>query len=141
MNKKQMILAAMMLIAATNLSQAQFFFPSLGKISPAQKESLEKNFTADLTSWNVGLVESALAIVTMVKLDLPAEKLPVVKETVEGLVTSGSTPGIRFKAYLASAVFTDPTMFKQESSHTYNNPDEFFNALAGRLSHSLLSSK
>jgi hypothetical protein len=141
MNKKQMILAAVMLFAATNLSNAQFFFPALAKISPAKKESLEQNFTADLSSGNEGLVESALSIVTMIKLDTPSEKLSMVREKIDDLVTSGATPVIRYKAYLAEAVFANPAMFKQEGLHTYGNPDELFNALAARMSQTLLSLK
>jgi hypothetical protein len=139
MNKKQMILAATMFFAATNFSYAQFFYPALGTITPAKKISLDQNYAADLASQNKGLVESALAIVSMVKLDLPLEKLPMVKEKIEDLIVSGETPVIRYKAYLAGAVFADPAMFRQESSHTYENTDDFFNALAGKLSHTLLS--
>jgi hypothetical protein len=141
MNKKQMILAAAMLIAATNISYAQFFFPSLANFSPVKKEFIDRNYTADLSSEYTGIVESALAVVTMVKLDLPADELPLLKAKIKDLVTSGATPVIRYKAYLAGTVFSNPTMFKRVSSRSYSTPDEFFNALAGTLSQTLFSSK
>ena len=141
MKKKQVILAAIMILAAVNLSHAQFFFPSLAKFSPAKKECIERNYAADLSSECTGIVESALAVVTMVKLDLPADELPILKEKIENLVITGATPVIRYKAYLAGTVFTNPTMFKRESLRSYSNPDEFFNALAGTLSQTLFSLK
>jgi hypothetical protein len=141
MNNKQILLAAIILLAATNLSEAQSFFPSLGKFSPVKKESLDRNYTVDLESQNEGIVESALAIVTMIKLDLPSEKFPMIREQIESLVSSGATPVIRYKAYLAGTVFTDPPMFKQVTMNNYRDYDEFFHAVAGKLSQTLLSSK
>jgi hypothetical protein len=141
MNKKQAMLAAIILIAATTFSHAQSFYPVLGKFSQAKKEALDRNYRADLESRNEGIVESSLAIVTMIKLDLPAEKLPLIKEQIEILKTSGTTPVIRYKAYLAGTVFADPSMFRQVSLNRYDDQDQFFNAVAGKLNQMFLSSK
>jgi hypothetical protein len=141
MNKKQMILAATMLFAATNFSQAQFFFPALGKLSPAEKELIDKNYTASLSFKNRDLVESALAIVTMIKLDLPADEFPLLMKKIEKLATSSPTPAIRYKASLASAVFDNPAMFKQTTVRQYSDSDEFFAAIDGKLNQTSLSLK
>ncbi len=50
MNKKQMVLAALMIFAITNLSQAQTFFPVLKNYSAADKERLDKIYATGLSS-------------------------------------------------------------------------------------------
>jgi hypothetical protein len=140
MNKKQVILAAALIFAATNFSNAQFFYPVLAKFSPAKMEQIDKGYSITLESNHECIVEAALAIVTMTKLDLPSNEFPKIKAKVDELVTTGATPVIRYKAYLASAVFTNPLIFKQESTRNYNNRNELFGALAERLNYSLLSS-
>ena len=139
MNKKQMLLAATMLFAATNLSLAQFFFPALGKCSAAEKERIDKNYAASLASTNRGIVESALAVVTMIKLDLPTDELSMVRAKIEDLAASSMIPAIRYKACLARIVFAEPAKFKQEGARQYNDSDEFFSALDGKLNQTFLS--
>ncbi len=141
MNKKQMVLVALMLGAITNLSQAQTFFPVLKNFSAADKERVDKGYAISLSMKNKGLNESALAVVTMVKLDLPADEFSRIKDEIDRLVTEGTTPVIRYKAYLAEAVFANPAMFKEEASRQYDDRDAFFSALAGRMTIALLSSR
>jgi len=141
MNKKQMVLVALMLGAITNLSQAQTFFPVLNKFSAADKERIDKSYAVSLSADHNGLNESALAVVTMVKLDLPADEFPRIKDEIDRLVTEGKTPAIRYKAYLAKAVFANPAMFQEEAAHQYRDRDIFFSALAGRMTKVLLSSR
>ena len=99
-----MILAAMMLFAATNLSYAQLFFPVLGKYTPAEKERIDKLIAISLNSWNRGVVESALAIATMIKVDLPTDEFPMIRAKIENLANSSTVPAIRYKACIAKAV-------------------------------------
>ena len=141
MNKKQMVLAVLMLGAITNLSQSQTFFPVLKKFSEADKERIDKNYAVDLSMDHNGINESALAVVTMVKLDLPADEFSRIKDEIDRLETNGATPVIRYKAYLAKAVFTNPAMFKEEAARQYSDRDAFFSALAGRMTKVLLSSR
>jgi hypothetical protein len=141
MNKKQMVLAALMLGALTTLSQAQTFFPVLKNFSAADKERVDKNYAIALSADNNGLNESALAVVAMVKLDLPEEEFSMIKKEIDRLVTNGTTPVIRYKAYLAKAVFANPAMFKEEAARRYSDRDVFFSALAGRMTKVLLSSR
>jgi hypothetical protein len=140
MNKKQMVLAALMIFATANLSQAQTFYPVLKKFSTAEKERVDKVYAAALSSGHNGLIESALAVVTKVKLDLPADKFPMIKNEIENLVADGGTPVIRSKALLASIVFANPAIFKKEAAHQYSDPNALFNALADRTTETILSS-
>jgi hypothetical protein len=139
MNKKQMVLAALMVAVITNLSQAQTFYPVLQNFSAAEKERMDKSYAISLNFTYNGIVESALAVVTMVKLDVPADEFPMIKDKIDDLTVNGATPVIRYKAYLAKAVFANPAMFKEEAAHQYSNPDAFFSAMAERMTKTLLS--
>jgi hypothetical protein len=140
MNKKHMVLAALMVGATISLSQAQSFYPVLKDYSPAKKELVDKVFSASLGSGHNGLIESSLTIITKMKLDLPADEFPMIKNEINNLMVNGSTPVIRYKAYLAAAVFANPAMFKGEAAHPYSNPEAFFSELAERMTKTLLSS-
>ncbi|MGA3288187.1 MAG: hypothetical protein ABSD46_12255 [Bacteroidota bacterium] len=141
MNKKQMVLAALMIGAITNLSQAQTFYPVLKNSSAAEKERLDKNYALSLNSPNNGTVESALAVVTMIKLDLPADEFPMIRDKIDYLAAHSTTPMIRYRACLAGAVFAHPAMFTEEAAHQYSDSEAFFSALADRKTKPLLSSK
>jgi hypothetical protein len=141
MNKKQMVLAVLMIGAIGTLSHAQTFFPVDQKYSSIEKERVDKSYAYSLRLSNDGLVESALAVVTMIKLDLPADEFSRIKNEIDFLALYGTTPVIRYKAYLAEAVFTNPEMFKDETVRQYSDPNAFFNALAQRMSKTLLTSR
>jgi hypothetical protein len=141
MNKKQMVLAALMLAAIMNLSHAQTFFPVLKSFSAKDIERVDISYAIALSEDNNGINESALAIAAMVKLDIPAENFSKIKREVDRLVTNGATPVIRYKAYLVEAVFANPAMFKEEGSRQYDDRDVLFSALAGRMTKVLLSSR
>ena len=140
MNKIQMVLAALMIFTIAGLSQAQTFYPVLKKYSAADKERMDKIFAFSLSFTNNGVIESALALVTMMKLDLPADEFPMIKDKIDYLAANGATLVIRSKAYLAGAVFAKPAMFKEEAARQYNNQNAFFSALADRMTKTLFSS-
>jgi hypothetical protein len=141
MNKKQMILAAMTLFAATNIAQAQFFFPVLEKYTTAQKDRVEKQFLVNLESRNNGVVESTLALATMMKLDRPAYELRLLRTKIEELASSSMIPAIRYKACLAKAVFADPAAYRQEGIQTHRDMDDFFGVLESNTDPILITSK
>jgi hypothetical protein len=142
MSKKQIVMAVLMIFAITDLSQAQTFFPRLKKYSAADKERLDKTFAACLNPDGRNcIIVSALAVVTMVKLDPPADEFPMIKDRINDLAANGSTPMIRYRASLAAAVFADPAIFKEKAAHQYSDADAFFSALAEGTTEQLLSSK
>jgi hypothetical protein len=141
MNKKQMVLAVLMIGAISTSLHAQAFFPVDQKFSSAQKTRVDKSYAYSLRLDNEGLLESALAVVTMIKLDLPTEQFSSIQEEINSLAVNGTTPVIRYKAYLAEAVFTNPSMFKEETAREYSDPDAFFSALAQRMTKTLLTSR
>jgi hypothetical protein len=140
MNKKHLVLAALMIFAMSSLLQAQYFYPVLKNFSASKKEQMDKIYADCLSTRHNGIIEGALAIVTMMKLDLPADEFPMIKSEIDDLTAYGPTAAIRYKAYLAEAVFANPAMFKEEATHQYSNPETFFSALAERMAKTLLSS-
>jgi hypothetical protein len=139
MNKKQMLLIAVMLAAGTGLSQTQTFYPVLKNCSAADKERMDKSFANSLSLTNNGLVASALAIVTMVKLDLPADEFPLIRDKINYLAAHGATPLIRYRACLAGAVFDNPGLYKEVSERQYSDPSALFVALDNRTNDPMLS--
>jgi hypothetical protein len=141
MNKKQIILASLILFAGTDLSQAQTFFPVLKKYSVLDKERIDRNFAVSLHSSNNGLVESALSVVTMIKLDLPADEFPMIRDQIDYLAAHGETPMVRYRACLAGAVFANPAMFQEQAAMQYSDAEAMFSALAYGTDKPTLSSK
>jgi hypothetical protein len=140
MKKRRTALAALMVFAIAAASQAQSFYPKLKNFSASDKERMDKIYTDCLTSGNNGIVQDALAIVTMMKLDTPADQYPRIKNEIDDLAASSGKPAIRYKAYLAGVVFTNPSFFQEEAKRLYNDPDSFFRALAERLTKTFLTS-
>ena len=106
----------------------------------AQKiDKAAKNYMTSLNMENNGVVESALAQVAAMKLVVPAEEFSALREKVAGLVTSGRTPTVRYKASLALMVFENPEMFHEVRNSRYEDSDQFFIALAHRIQESLFA--
>ncbi len=141
MKTNRMLLAALLFCTTAAFTQAQSFYPSLKKASESDMERLDKAYAWTLTEENNGTTEMALAIVSMIKLDLPSGDFARIKSHIDDLTLGGATPVIRYKASLASAVFMDPEMFREESQRTYQDEDAFFSALAQRMTKTLLSAK
>jgi hypothetical protein len=141
MNKKLITLTAMMMFATAGLSYSQSFSPALEKMSRIQLESMEKNYVADLSSDNKGLVESTLAIVTMVKLGMPENEFNLIRAKIEELKSLSATPSIRYMAFLAGAVFSDPAKFKQLVGLNHVDTNKFFSAINTGSGQTILSEK
>ena len=142
---KGIITAGLILAAATAMGQGRQTTAELPCLSSkadynvTRLEKARKNFLASLNSENDGVAESALAQVAHMRAMLPGADLPDLEATVEELASTGRTPVIRYKAYLAGLVFANPRMFSQEITVDYASGDEFFTAIASRLQQTLLS--
>ncbi len=99
-----------------------------------------QNYVAGLKSGNDGVVESTLAHVIRMKMCRKTDDFCDVKAVVDGLAVAGPTPGIRYKAYLASLVLDNPAWFSEECDKEYAGPEELFTSLAKRLDQTLLGS-
>jgi hypothetical protein len=87
---------------------------------------------------NSGVIESALAHLAWMKIMRPEADLSAMRETLDQLSVAGTTPAIRYKAYMTFLVVDDPGMFAKIRSGTYNGSDELFAAIAKTLRKNLL---
>lgn len=135
------MLAAVIIMTSVTVLQAQPYYPELRNYSSKGMKQLDRGYAEALKSPNDGVVQTALAIVTILKMDLPNEDFPLVQEEVGYLKTHASTPVIRYKASLVEAVFTSPEMFKEVPTHRYSDPEVFFDAFVERMAKPTISAK
>jgi hypothetical protein len=98
----------------------------------------KKNFLWTLQSENDGVVESALAHVTQMRIMVPGEDMKAIETVLNRLAINGRTQVIRYKAYLATQVFASPGLFREVAGTSYESGDQFFTALASRLQQTML---
>jgi len=127
MKTSQVMFAALLLAATTASVSAQSFFPGFGRFTAAHKVLIERNYTAAMNSENRGLVESALEMAAMLKLDYPLQDFPYLRAKIEELKSA------------SSAIFADPAMFTQLSARTYKDANEFFSVASKETTPSTLS--
>jgi hypothetical protein len=143
---KKQIVVSMTLAAALAAGQvfAQGQVPEPRILSCVESHQIaniprvEKAYADCLQSDVEGVVESALAHVTRLKLCVPERKFPMIEKALARLMREGQTPTIRFRAYLASMVHDMPSMFVREQSVDFATPDELYAALSERVHQNLL---
>lgn len=104
----------------------------------AKLPQAKKNILWTLGSDNNGVVESVIGQIAHMRIILPQEDMKDIEASLTNLANYGRTPVIRYKAYLASLVFVNPGMFRQEVANDYGSSDEFLSAIASRLQQTLL---
>ena len=107
----------------------------------SKAERGKKNYMMGIRSSNQGLSESALMQAAKVKITLPTARYEDVKNVIDSLSVYGGTPSVRYKAYLASTVFENPTWFAKKAYEGYQDDDEFFAAVAAQLQERTLGSR
>lgn len=97
-----------------------------------------QRYVESLRCENEGVVRSALAHATWMKLMAPEKAFPALHAEISSLVASGRTPEIRYRASLASLVFERPALFEGEASKNFEDGDDMFASVARRVSFSML---
>jgi hypothetical protein len=123
---------------ANTTAGEQPFFSSAASYVNIDLKKHTRNMIASLTHENDGVVESALAHATHMRLVVPEADLDAIQTTLKLVAEEGRTPVIRYKAYLGCLVFSSPAMFAQETNTEYADGDQFFSAVASRLQLTLL---
>lgn len=139
MKTRKLVVVAMMLAGISAGASAQSCFSSTTVEGPALKAKIVQNYLACLASANEGTVESALAHIAALKLSNPRIDLSGFDDAVTRLSRKGSTPLIRYKAYLTGAVLDNVALFANESRKAYTEADEMLLAVSSRLSQAVLS--
>lgn len=127
---------ATMVLAATVSAQTTSvkYFADESRYSSPNALRAERGYTVCLGSENDGVVESALAHITMMKLMKTTDDNKAVRTKVTVLARTASSPELRYKAFLTKSVLENPEMFKSMATTAYASPDELFGAVASRMS-------
>lgn len=142
--KARMLFAIALVLAAAAAAPAgenggRKYFSSETRYQYTDIAKAERCFVRCLDSENDGVVESAIAHLAKMKLAVPSAHCLKAERRLEALAANGRTATIRYKAYLAASIFSDPGLFASERKGEYNDGDELLAAIAGRLEESLLT--
>ena len=143
--KKHITIAAVIIAAAVHFA-AFAQTPSDNSAVRAPKYDYKSNaakinYLTALRSENAGLSESSMMQTAEIKMLYPSVNFDEIKSVTDSLAVNGSTPSIRYKAYLASNVLNNPGWFAKKAYSTDENPDQFFASIAGQLQELVLGSR
>ncbi len=105
---------------------------------PAYLNRAALNYAAALQSDCDGVVESAIAHSTLLRMVAQQLEMGRIQSILVNLSEEGRTPAIRYKAYLATAVFDNPRKFENTARRMYEDSDEFFGVVASQVHNTLL---
>jgi len=146
MKAQALITAGLLLTALPAVGQNQIGAKiaetsSAGMMMSYNKPYLEKaagSYQRCLKSRCDGVVESAIAYATYLRLVAPGLDLNAIQSELRDLAVSGTTPAIRYKAYLATVVFENPQSFENTQGAGDTEGNEFFIAISEKMRTTLL---
>ncbi|HUI65137.1 MAG TPA: hypothetical protein VL126_09870 [Bacteroidota bacterium] len=145
MKPSTMVLAAVTMAAMAAPAPAQLRNTPAGNdvsanvaYPQAAINKIEGNYLACFASHNNGVVESAIAQTVRMKWAIPSARLGELRTALDKLAADGTTPAIKYKAYLAGMVFDAPSMFQEESAQKYMWDEDLFDAVSARAQKALL---
>lgn len=98
-----------------------------------------KNLMKGLNSTNAGVVESSIRMTAQMKMKYPAADVTTLQEVLNAIATTHKSGSVRYKAYIASNICSDPTWFSNEQSIADADQENFFRAASQRLHQRLLT--
>jgi hypothetical protein len=127
---------ATMVLAATASAQTTSvkYFADETLYSSPNVLRAERGYVVCLGSENDGVIESALAHITMMRLMNAIDDNKTLQTKVAVLARTASSAELRYKAFLTKSVLENPAMFKNLATTSYDTPDELFGAVASRMS-------
>ena len=136
MKTTEVVLATMLLAFASKaqgVTPEHSYFTNAAKYGPTVIAMAEKGYANSLKCENEGVVESALAQVTVMKITLPTRAFKGLEAEIAKLVKNACTPELRYKAYLAQVAMQHPEIFTTVSVQSFKNNDELFGEMSNRL--------
>ena len=132
--KTYTVLFALTILAATSYARSDEhgYFADPSGYRDASFARAERGYLACLATTNDGVIESALAHVAMMKLEVPDADYSLLESRVAGVARTAASPETRYKAFLTGMVLTSPDILKGFRTG-YDTADEFFGAIASRL--------
>ncbi|MBE0645070.1 MAG: hypothetical protein IH600_13385 [Bacteroidetes bacterium] len=134
-------IAGMSVLRAQPNNDAIEGVPGLGITRIDRLAEAEANYTAGLSSENNGLVESSLYYALHLRIAYPEQEFAALETAIDDLVKDGRTHCIRYKASLASTVFSSPRLIDPKLATATNDMNGFFTMVAKQLEQKLLVSK
>lgn len=102
-------------------------------------EAAVKNYSESMKIDNEGVVESAIFYSVKLKLFYPERDTELIEDQLKVLILDGATERIRYKAQIAFAFISNPTMLANIEQKNYlDTNDELFQNLADELENRFL---
>ncbi len=137
-----MVAASLLIASATALGQdaqrGASRFASITSHSEEYVQNAAENYTLLLTSQNDGVVESATAHLTYLRMGSPGSDFSEARKAITKLADNGRTNVIRYKARLAMVVFDSPELFADGVRASSSDGNEFFLEIASKVQKTLL---
>ena len=126
-------------IALTAFIAVNFGFGKAPKFETLESkiEYAKKNYAVGLQSDNTGLVESCIKMVAKIKLRVPSADLTGLQEQLDELSITHPSETVRYKAYIASSICSNPEWFVLEKNVVNADEEQFFINAAQRLQQKL----
>ena len=115
--------------------------PIYGTVYSYQPSYLQRaalNYAVAMRSECNGVVESAIIHSTLLRILAQDLDMSQIRSALADLADEGRTPEIRYRAFLAMAVFDNPAKFENAGRALYANGDQFFSVVASQVHNSLL---
>jgi hypothetical protein len=136
--KTTALLFAAALMLTTARAQEAPYFAAAESHRNSDPDRAIRSYCEGLDSRNEGVAVSALAHIGRLQLYFPDRRFPEMAGLVSHLSATGSTPELRYRAYLICTLMASPALFAEEGRKDFRTPDELFTALAQRMQRSML---
>jgi len=98
-----------------------------------------KNLMKGLNSTNPGVVEASIRLTAQMKMKYPGADVTVLQDMLNTIATNNRSGCVRYKAYIASNICSDPEWFSNEENVVNADQENFFRAASQRLHQRLLT--
>ncbi len=144
MKTYKVVAAGLLIASATAVGQGKAqnasYFASIASHSEEYIQAATENYTLLLRSLNDGVVESAIAQLTYLRMGSPERDLTEAQSIIAKLAETGRTAAIRYKARLSLMVFDTPGLFAEGVDASPNEKDAFFLQISSKVQRTFLGS-
>ncbi|MHB1049308.1 MAG: hypothetical protein ACYC09_04435 [Bacteroidota bacterium] len=92
-----------------------------------------KNLIKGLNSANPGVVEASIRLTAQMKMRYPEANVTVLQDILNAISTNHKSGCVRYQAYIASNICSDPAWFTNDESVVSADQENFFRAASNRL--------
>lgn len=94
---------------------------------------------AGLHSDNDGVVQASMSLVAKLQLRYPHADISELKDELDAMAVDLRSPSLRYKAFIASMVCTQPSWFDNDPAIVYEDQEQFFSTASEKLRLKLIS--